>query len=633
MMASKSVSKQSQIDIGKIISDKRLYDFNNDDNEKLKIFLEEIKKYQKENPDSKCANLNIDNPEAKFTKSQKKKLKRKSKINTTTPFKQKEGLTPMGNIMEEVTASLGLENPLNKIIESKGKNLNNINVTSISNVSNDASSNVTNNSNSINNKSNSDINTNIISKNDSNIAIDDIFTNSNNDSNNVQGKNIENITGDSINNSNNNTESISNSNNTINNSNVIINNTNDDVTINDTDSDQSDDDNIASSNISEPVIPSKREIQKSPHGYDWPLPIACEGFLWTYSMKLPPVIEMLIRMLRGIFSIIKDSDVSGKNIMVYPPANERSDKMTIVPRATHGCAARIIASLGSIEQIKFEVSQGRHQANCEYFLSKNQAIFLGFGICSSVAFSYDDKESFLFKINANSRGIKKSKSPTQRWVIVIDFISDSNALDKEFKKVTTDASKGDAKFQKSIEEKLGSFISDTDLVSKSASAKAAAAKLNAKPKEPVHVDNDTNSNNNNTSVNSNNNNNDVNTNTSNNNTIDSNSNATNSNNNATIDLNVNNKTPVQERKISRQERRLKEAALAKAQKKMNKKVDNINVEQIVNNANQKVNKEKQSDEQKKEQTLQNINAINSIVNNMNLSASKPKEDWSIDENQ
>lgn len=205
---------------------------------------------------------------------------------------------------------------------------------------------------------------------------------------------------------------------------------------------------------------------KSPEGYDYPEAIPCDGVIWPKGSVLPPVIKKHVKILKGIFGTIKDSDTTGCNVMYFPPAKKsvkknNTVKTTMVSKASHGCIMRIVASFGSPEVIKFDVEQGKNTASCETNVLKDQAFSINFGVCSTCSLSFNDNTSYLYKINKNARGTRRNKNPYNRHILIIDFISSETAITRAFKNAAKDGSKGNAALQRQIEKKLDMNFSDS----------------------------------------------------------------------------------------------------------------------------------------------------------------------------
>ena len=193
----------------------------------------------------------------------------------------------------------------------------------------------------------------------------------------------------------------------------------------------------------------------------WNLPTnENSALIWESDKILPPHIDKMCNIFQQLFNSIKADDIKSKSVMLFPPASIISENITVVPRAVHGCMIRIIACLGSCEMLTFEVHQGKTDVSTDFYVSKDQAVTLGYGGCSAVEFTFNDSASFTSKLTANARGVKKNKSPLHRWILVIDYVSNENAITREFKNAIKKQSKGDGKLQKSLEDKINSLQGD-----------------------------------------------------------------------------------------------------------------------------------------------------------------------------
>jgi hypothetical protein len=210
-------------------------------------------------------------------------------------------------------------------------------------------------------------------------------------------------------------------------------------------------------------------------GFSWPEALEFGGVLWTKNMTLPPIIERLCKGIRALFNSIRDSDIRGQSVMLFPPDTPGDTLITtLVPRASHSSAARVVVSLGSAEFLNFKVTQGKISASGDLYIMRDQAVLLNFGVCSTVNFSYDNSSSFIYKLTSNSRGLKRTKQPERRWIIVVDYASDVDAITREIEKASAEAAGGDSELQKSIQDRLGAFTSDIDNVVEAAKKKVQA---------------------------------------------------------------------------------------------------------------------------------------------------------------
>lgn len=155
------------------------------------------------------------------------------------------------------------------------------------------------------------------------------------------------------------------------------------------------------------------------------------GLFWNSESILPPILEEYKRMIRGMFSNIKDSDVKGYNISVYPPSVIKM--VTSIPKTENDIMCRIIMVLGSPEILFAETLQGKMEATCNIFMSRDQAVMLPYGICNTVSLSYNNNNNYTFKMPKSTRGICRNKFPDKRWIILFDFISDESCLARELK--------------------------------------------------------------------------------------------------------------------------------------------------------------------------------------------------------
>jgi len=286
-------------------------------------------------------------------------------------------------------------------------------------------------------------------------------------------------------------------------------------------------------------ITPKKEI--STREYDIPQPVEFNGFLWTDGSKLPPCLKTTCNVLYQLFYKDAKKELQINNVLLYPPSSDRN-VVTVVQRASHGTASRIIASFGSSENLDFDLDVGNHQAAAKYFLAKNTAIMMAFGICSSVSFSFDNSSSFIFKMRPTDHGTRQNKYPERRWILVIDYMTSTDIIKSKIQQTIRSATNGNTERARELEEKMMSIVKDTDYVKQK-----AENKMQQKTDASLET-----SNNNNVSSEVNNNNN------NNNNNIDLDSSITDLNTKNSNSNQDKNKTDESEKKLSRQERRSKE---------------------------------------------------------------------------
>jgi hypothetical protein len=224
-------------------------------------------------------------------------------------------------------------------------------------------------------------------------------------------------------------------------------------------------------------------VTTSPDGWEYPSALPCDGVIWTASAIKPKAINDMVRSFKGQFSTIRDEDIEGTNVLLFPPTTSSGNITTMIPKAPHGCTSRVIACLGSPEVIKFETTQGKTTAGCDCIVTKDQLLIMSFGVCSSCSFSVNNSRSYLFKMNKNSRGMRRNKNPEKRFIMVVDFISSEDAITSALKKATKNGSNGNEKLQKQLDDKLGVSENATDLVVKAATENAKKKKGKKKRKK------------------------------------------------------------------------------------------------------------------------------------------------------
>jgi hypothetical protein len=244
-----------------------------------------------------------------------------------------------------------------------------------------------------------------------------------------------------------------------------------------------------STSVENPVENTQESQQKLPprplvSGYS--VPIFDNGCLkWTKEDILPPVLKGIHDVVIGMFSTIKKEDICGCELTLYPPSEEKHIT-TFVTKAGTETAARLILVSGSCENLNFELAQGRTDASCDYPLFKDQCILIKFGYASTLAFSFNNDSSFIFKINPNARGIRREKQPKLRWVMVFDLISKKEVINREFKNAIS-AIKGE-NGSNPLMKRFNNITTDVDRVTALAEAKVKPDSKNTTecPSNNVH---------------------------------------------------------------------------------------------------------------------------------------------------
>ena len=211
------------------------------------------------------------------------------------------------------------------------------------------------------------------------------------------------------------------------------------------------------------------------------------GLHWSNKMELPEYLKSTCNVIKQIFSNMKDSDISGMSVKLYPPSIKR-EYITTIDRADYGVTTRYIGCFQSDEQFTFTLSQGNYDAKIDYSIRKNNVLMLGFGSCNIVSVNFNNNGTYIYKQRPNDKGTSKHKFSKNRWILVIDFTTFKNVIDKEIKKATASVSNGDTEYQQKLENKIETFMKDTDFVAKAASNKTDILNTIVREKEKLNVE-------------------------------------------------------------------------------------------------------------------------------------------------
>lgn len=195
-----------------------------------------------------------------------------------------------------------------------------------------------------------------------------------------------------------------------------------------------------------------------------PEKIPCFGLFWNRESILPPFLEEHKRVIKGMFSNVRESDIMGYNITVFPPAVVKGT--TMVRESGNDVMCRVISVLGSPEVLMATTSQSKMEATCDIHMFKNQAVMLAYGVCNTVSFSFNNNSNYLFKTARSTRGISRNKLPDKRWIIILDFISDESILSRELKsaiKSAKEAKKSTTVGEEIVLEKAKNVIANKEV--------------------------------------------------------------------------------------------------------------------------------------------------------------------------
>ena len=237
--------------------------------------------------------------------------------------------------------------------------------------------------------------------------------------------------------------------------------------------------------VQEPILENELkepEFKEAPpidnfalYGYDSPDHITNNGLYWKNGTRIPPILNNFQRVVFGLFGIgtkTAATDVHGFNITLFPPSTDKS-VITTVYKTDDSTMARVILILGSPENIVFHAEQKKIDADCDVSFFKDQAIMLAYGICNTISLTFNNAESYVHKMKPTTRGINRDKAPSKRWVIIIDYISDENTLNREFKNAVREATKKNP--SKASLLRNSNFLTDTDRVTEMVAKKEVSS--------------------------------------------------------------------------------------------------------------------------------------------------------------
>lgn len=221
------------------------------------------------------------------------------------------------------------------------------------------------------------------------------------------------------------------------------------------------------------------------YGYDSPDHITNNGLYWKNGTRIPPVLNNFQRVVFGLFGIGTKTSATVLqkfNITLFPPSTDKS-VITTLYKTDDSTMARVILILGSPENILFHAEQKKIEADCDVSFFKDQAIMLAYGICNTISLTFNNAESYVHKMKPNTRGINRDKTPSKRWVIVIDYISDENTLNREFKNAIREATKKNP--AKAALLRNSNFLTDTDRVAEMACKKEIQTAIESPSKKEI----------------------------------------------------------------------------------------------------------------------------------------------------
>lgn len=172
-----------------------------------------------------------------------------------------------------------------------------------------------------------------------------------------------------------------------------------------------------------------------------------------------------------------DSDVDGYAVMIWPsvPQPKRGDKKAkiasySIPKTPIGVASRIVLSVGSRECFKLSTTTMGH-ATGNVICMKGDSFSVPIGVSAAIDIEFDDYPSFDLPLRNGFRPRKAAKDVYRRYVCVVDFIVNKEALVSQIKSEAAKLARGDGASAAALEKQMAemmlldpSQLSDTDKV-------------------------------------------------------------------------------------------------------------------------------------------------------------------------
>lgn len=156
------------------------------------------------------------------------------------------------------------------------------------------------------------------------------------------------------------------------------------------------------------------------------------AYVFEPGTPLPPVMEGLIRQLRGVFDL--GEDIKGQGIFLWLPETSQHKKVgkRKIRRSTMG-TVRIITTIGSDENFTINASAGGKSGSSSVHCSSGEAIKIQLGVGAGADITFDLTRGFRVAPQPGFRPRVVRKHPERRFVICVDFLIDGQKLSRTIK--------------------------------------------------------------------------------------------------------------------------------------------------------------------------------------------------------
>lgn len=156
------------------------------------------------------------------------------------------------------------------------------------------------------------------------------------------------------------------------------------------------------------------------------------AYVFEPGAPLPPVMEGLVRQLRGVFDL--GDDIKGQGIFLWLPETSQHKKVEKrkIRRSTMG-TVRVITTIGSDENFTINASAGGKSGSSSVHCQSGEAVKIQLGVGAGADITFDLTRGFRIAPQPGFRPRVVRKHPERRFVICVDFLIDGQKLSQTIK--------------------------------------------------------------------------------------------------------------------------------------------------------------------------------------------------------
>ena len=197
--------------------------------------------------------------------------------------------------------------------------------------------------------------------------------------------------------------------------------------------------------------------------------------IWDHPdpTQLPEFLNGLTEQIRAVFGLKRE--VKSFLIRIFPPpsaeeARKNPNKITEIKRVEQHLSmqvTRLFIAVGSTENLHLTVSAGgKNKASEGTVVRSGQGCHINFGFVGNTDVSWNNKTFYPIPARKGWRTTTMKKTPTSRYMIVVDCINDMNVVFQAIKKDIAAASVGDSAKEERIRATLADAFAMPELQDK-----------------------------------------------------------------------------------------------------------------------------------------------------------------------